>query len=223
MTASAGTNGAPLGSGSAEPIPAGIVADIEVLRGAYPTAIIHAYVYRYQTYVYIARPLIADCLRCLRDDARTAYRLFSECMCVDYLDTKRGRPIQGRSERFEITYNLVSVRDPRTGNGSGRRLFVKVTVPEDDPVVPSVTGVYPGAAFPEREIYDMFGIRFDGHPDLRRILMSDDWIGHPQRKDYPLGGERVQFPDDTCGPSVGERAVQHPGEGFFGKTAGEVQ
>jgi NADH-quinone oxidoreductase subunit C len=200
-----------------------MAADIEVLRSTYPTAIIRAYAYRDQTSVYLARPLIADCLRCLRDDARTAYRLFSECMCVDYLDTKTGRPIQGRSERFEITYNLVSVRDPRTGNGSGRRLFVKVTVPEDDLVVPSVTDVYPGAAFPEREIYDMFGIRFDGHPDLRRILMSDDWIGHPQRKDYPLGGERVQFPDETSGPSVGERAVQHPGEGFFGKTAGEAE
>jgi NADH-quinone oxidoreductase subunit C len=106
--------------------------------------------------------------------------------------------------------------------GHNRRIFLKVPVPEEDPVVPSVIGVYLGANFPEREIYDMFGITFSGHPDLRRLLMSDDWVGHPLRKDYPLGGERVRFPGGRFGPSVGEVPVQHPGESFTGKT-GDAQ
>lgn len=197
--------------------------DILALEKNLPGVVLSA-VARHRTLVVtVPRERIVDVLACLRDDPTTLYRLFSECMCVDYLDVQRGAPILGKQDRFEITYNLVSIRDPKTETGTGRRIFVKVTVPEADPVVPSVTSVYAGAAFPEREIYDMFGIRFEGHPDLRRLLMSDDWIGHPQRKDYPLGGERVQFPGGTYGPAVGERAVQHPGEGFFGKTAGEVE
>ena len=82
--------------------------------------------------------------------------------------------------------------------------------------------IYPGANFPEREIFDMFGVCFEGHPDMRRILMSDDWVGHPQRKDYPLGGERVRFPGDKFGPAVAEVPVQHPGESYYGKT-GDTQ
>lgn len=201
----------------------GLLADVEALRSAFPTAVLQTVQHRGSVWVYVPRSLIVEILRFLRDDARTAYRFFSECMCVDYLDVKTSAPLSGRADRFEITYNLVSIKDPRMGTGSGRRLFVKVTVPEQDAVVPSVTSVFPGAAFPEREIFDMFGIHFDGHPDLRRLLMADDWVGHPQRKDYPLGGERVQFPHGTYGPAVGERAVHHPGESFFGKTAGEVE
>jgi len=197
--------------------------DLAALEASLPGVVLSSERRHGCLYVTVPRKRIAEVLRCLRDDPATLYRMFSECVCVDYLDVRTGAPILGRQDRFEITYNLVSIFDPRTQTGTGRRIFVKVTIPEADPIVPSVTSVYAGAAFPEREIYDMFGIRFEGHPDLRRLLMSDDWIGHPQRKDYPLGGERVQFPGGTYGPAVGERAVQHPGEGFFGKTAGEVE
>ncbi len=85
--------------------------------------------------------------------------------------------------RFEVNYHIVSL-DRR------ERLRLKVKLNGSDPIVHSVTGVWPTANWHERESYDLFGIRFDGHPDLRRILMPDDWEGHPLRKDYPTEGYR---------------------------------
>lgn len=85
--------------------------------------------------------------------------------------------------RFEVNYHLVSI-DRRD------RLRLKVKLAGNDPVIPSVTGVWPTANWHERESYDLFGIRFEGHPDLRRILMPDDWEGYPLRKDYPTEGYR---------------------------------
>jgi NADH-quinone oxidoreductase subunit C len=85
--------------------------------------------------------------------------------------------------RFEVNYHLLSItrRD---------RLRLKVRLPGNDPTLPSVTSVWPTANWHERENYDLFGIRFEGHPDLRRILMPDDWEGYPLRKDYPVEGPR---------------------------------
>ena len=88
--------------------------------------------------------------------------------------------------RFAVLYQLFSMR-------SGTRLRLKVRVHGEDPVMESATGIYRNADWHERELYDMFGITFTGHPDLRRILMPADWAGHPLRKDYPLGYEEVQF------------------------------
>lgn len=88
--------------------------------------------------------------------------------------------------RFEVVAQLIH-------HGSRQRLMVRVSAEGDPPVVPSVTGVWPGANFMEREAYDMFGIRFEGHPDLSRILMPDEWEGHPLRKDYGVGKVPVEF------------------------------
>ncbi|MGH8189496.1 MAG: NADH-quinone oxidoreductase subunit C, partial [Steroidobacteraceae bacterium] len=85
-----------------------------------------------------------------------------------------------RAQRFDVVYALYSIRDKR-------RLRIKVRAAEDEPV-PSVTGIWPAANWLEREVFDMFGVPFAGHPDLRRMLMPEDWQGHPQRKDYPLEG-----------------------------------
>ena len=201
-----------------------VIEELEVtrIRESFPDAIVDVNVWRKDLRITVRREQISEILRFLRDDPQMQFNFFSECLGVDYLDPNENRYILGKQDRFEVVYNLYSMRDSRTGYGRNRRVFLKVQVPEEDAVVPSVTGVYPGANYPEREVYDMFGIRFSGHPDLRRILMSDDWVGHPQRKDYPLGGERVQFPGNKYGPAVGDGVVQHPGESFFGKTASEL-
>lgn len=88
--------------------------------------------------------------------------------------------------RFEVALNLVSMNPPN-------RIVVSTRVPYDNPVVPTVTGVFVGANFYEREAYDLMGITFDGHPDLTRILMPDDWEGHPLRKDFAVGAIPVEF------------------------------
>ena len=196
--------------------------EVARIRERFPGAIVEVNQFREQLRITVRREQIPEILQFLRDDPEMQFNFFSECLGVDYLDPNEGGLILGKHNRFEVVYNLYSMPDSRTGTGRNRRIFIKVQVPAEDAVVPTVTGVYPGANFPEREVYDMFGIRFQGHPDLRRILMSDDWVGHPQRKDYPLGGERVQFPGGKYGPAVGDGVVQHPGESFFGKTASDL-
>jgi NADH-quinone oxidoreductase subunit C len=88
--------------------------------------------------------------------------------------------------RFHLVYQVCSLQH-------GGQLRVRVPLDGNSPSIPTIEGIYPNANWHEREIWDMFGIRFDGHSDLRRILMPADWIGHPLRKDYPLGYEEVQF------------------------------
>lgn len=115
----------------------------------------------------------------LAQAAREAgFEMCPDITAVDYLGK--------RPERYEVAVNLLSV-------SRNRRVRVLAAVPEDDPRVPSLTSVYPGANFLEREVFDMFGIRFEGHPDLTRILMPDDWRGHPLRKDFAVGEVPVQF------------------------------
>ncbi len=105
---------------------------------------------------------------------------------------------QGRE--LHAVYHLLSIT-----HGS-RRVRLEVTAPDDDPHVPSIVSVYPGVDWHERETWDMFGIVFDGHPALTRILMPDDWPGHPQRKDYPLGGIPVEYKGGTVPPPDERRA-----------------
>ncbi len=92
-----------------------------------------------------------------------------------------------------ITVNILSQIDFCSRVQHGLRLRARIPVEADDPTCPSLVPVYPGANFFEREIYDLFGISFDDHPDMTRILMPDEWVGHPLRKDYAVGSVPVQF------------------------------
>lgn len=135
--------------------------------------------FRGQDFLSVLPGRIVEVLTVLRDEPTCDYRLVSDIFGVDRLGF-------GADPRFEVVYSLY-------GMNTDRRIVVKALVSEDDPEIDTVSGVWPAASWPEREIYDMFGISFRGHPDLRRILMPDDWIGHPLRKDFPLGGEEVEF------------------------------
>ena len=135
--------------------------------------------FRDQDFITVRKNRIVDICTLLRDEPDCDYRLVSDILGVDLLDFER-------EPRFEVIYSLYSL-------SSHRRIVVKAQVDEDEPEIDSVSDVWLAAEWAEREIYDMFGISFNNHPDMRRILMPDDWIGHPLRKDFPLGGEEVEF------------------------------
>jgi NADH-quinone oxidoreductase subunit C len=141
---------------------------------------------RGQACVHVARGELADFVLRLRDEE--GFNVCIDVTAVDYLafPGDRGLPVGIAPERFELVVNLLS-------HTKVERLRVRVQVPADDTVVPSLFDVHPGTEAMEREVFDLFGIRFDGHPDLSRILMPEDWIGHPLRKDYAIGRIPVQF------------------------------
>ncbi|HXQ18103.1 MAG TPA: NADH-quinone oxidoreductase subunit C [Acidimicrobiales bacterium] len=115
------------------------------------------------------------------------FELCSDVCAVDYLrHPGRSLPEGVTPERFEVVVNLLSL-------SARRRARLRVQVPEADPVVDSLFDLYPGTEAMEREVFDLMGIRFSGHPDLTRILMPEDWEGHPLRKDYGVGRVPVQF------------------------------
>jgi NADH-quinone oxidoreductase subunit C len=143
-----------------------------------------------QSVVYVDRSVFAEVATFLRDDQDFA--MLADVTAVDHLlDGARWAPDGVALDRFEVVANFLSY----TRN---RRIRVICQVPADDPTVPSLTPVYPGANFPERETYDLLGITFDGHPELTRILMPDDWDGHPLRKDFPPARVPVTFKGDPA-------------------------
>jgi NADH-quinone oxidoreductase subunit C len=128
--------------------------------------------------VRVDRAAIAQVAAHLRDAER--FELLADLSGVDFLG------VAPPEDRFLVAYHLYSL-------SRNIRLRLRVFVPDGDENVPTVTGVWPTANWQEREVYDFFGVTFEGHPDLRRILMPDDWEGNPHRKDYPLGGTKVEF------------------------------
>lgn len=158
------------------------VADIvESLSATQPGVSLESWDAADQAVIVVPRESLVEVARALRDTPALNFHLLAELTAVDFWP---------REPRFEVVYHLacVGVPDvPREGlQGTARRLRVKTRVPGSDPVVPTLSGIWPNADWYEREVYDLFGIVFAGHEDLRRILMPEDWDGHPARKDYPV-------------------------------------
>jgi NADH-quinone oxidoreductase subunit C len=118
----------------------------------------------------VKREAINEILAWLRDDEKTLFDLFLDLTAVDYIR---------RKPRFEVVIHLVSIP-------FRYRLRVKLRLDEDDPIMPTITPVYPAANWFERECWDLYGLKFDGHPDLRRVFLQESFVGHPLRKDYPI-------------------------------------
>ncbi|HEY5335988.1 MAG TPA: NADH-quinone oxidoreductase subunit C [Mycobacteriales bacterium] len=135
---------------------------------------------------HVRRESLLDMLRGLRDDPSLRFELLSMVGGVHYPDDPSGRPLHSVYQLTSLTYR--------------RRLRVEVAVSDADPHLPSAVEIYPTADWQEREAYDMFGLVYDEHPGLTRILMPDDWEGHPQRKDYPLGGIPVTYKGASIPP-----------------------
>lgn len=124
--------------------------------------------------IYVERGSLREACVLLKDDPACPFDFLSDITCVDWYP---------QEPRFEVIYHLLSI-------AKKERVRLKVRLNSASPAVESLTPVWPGANYFEREVFDLFGVRFTGHPYLRRILMPEDWEGHPLRKDYPVEGYR---------------------------------
>ena len=169
---------------------------VDALEAAFPAfadAIERVVVDRGELTLHITPERIVQVCQVLRDDPALRFELCSSVSGVDYLGAD--------PRRLHAVYQLTSMT-------YRRRIRLEAAVTAEDPHLPSVTSVYPTADWQEREAYDMFGIIFDGHPNLTRILMPDDWEGFPQRKDYPLGGVPVEYKGAEIPPPDQRRSYQ---------------
>jgi NADH-quinone oxidoreductase subunit C len=159
------------------------ITDLEQLKGHpavarimgwNPAAVEGAKFDRDEMTIWVNRALIRETCVLLRDDSQCPFNFLSDLTCVDRFPSE---------PRFEVIYHLLSI-------SKKERVRLKVRVAGDSPAIESVTSVWPGANYFEREVFDLFGVRFTGHPYLRRLLMPEDWEGYPLRKDYPVEGYR---------------------------------
>ncbi len=128
---------------------------------------------------------LLEVVELLKEQADYSFNMLLNVTVVDFMDQDFfPRPT---NDRFDVVYHFLSIQ-------YSRRIVIKVSTPESKPAVPTLTGSYLSANFMEREAWDMFGVEFTGHPDLRRILMYEEFIGHPLRKDYPIQGKQPRVP-----------------------------
>ena len=165
----------------------------ETLQRALPGVAIESWDAVDQPVVVVPAGTLVDAARTLRDSPELNFSFLAEMTAADYWP---------KEPRFEVVYHLASigVKDwPRSGmSGTARRLRLKVRVSGSVAELPTLQGIWPNANWYEREVYDLFGVVFAGHPDLRRILMPEDWDGHPARKDYPV---QVKVPVTFASPT----------------------
>jgi NADH-quinone oxidoreductase subunit C len=164
--------------------------DAEALAGRLRDRFPDAVVARGEVTVVVDPKDIVATLESLRDDGELAFDHLSDVSATDWPD---------RVPRFWVAYHLCSWQHRH-------RLRVKAGLAPEEPSIPSVTGLFATADWLEREVFDFFGITFEGHPDLRRIIMPDEWEGHPLRKDYALGGVGTAYKPDIRVPPVDERS-----------------
>jgi NADH-quinone oxidoreductase subunit C len=159
------------------------ITDLEQLKShpavarliAWNTAVVEGAKYdRDELTIYVNRSGLREACALLKDDSACPFNFLSDVTCVDWYPAE---------PRFEVIYHLLSILNKE-------RVRLKVRLNSSSPSVESVTPVWPGANYFEREVFDLFGVRFTGHPYLRRLLMPEDWEGNPLRKDYPVEGYR---------------------------------
>jgi NADH-quinone oxidoreductase subunit C len=150
---------------------------LSALKEKFGEAVEEVVAFRGETTVLVRKDALVDVLRFLKETPGLGYNFLADLSAYDDWPEE---------PRFKVAYLVRNLSIPAT-------LRVKCAVHGDDAAIPTVTGVFINANWPERELYDMFGLHVAGHPDLRRILMPADWEGHPLRKDYPLGYEEVEF------------------------------
>lgn len=160
---------------------------LDALKAKFPDAIVSDHAWRGDETAVIKREHLVEVCTFLRDDPECDFKMPIDVCGVDYLGHKE--------HRFEVVYHLFSV-------SQRQRIRLKVEVDESDPVLPSVIGVWRGVDWFERECWDMYGIRFEGHPELKRILMYEEFEGHPLRKDYPQRGYQPLMPLPTLPSEV---------------------
>lgn len=158
------------------------------IKDKFADDVLHVKTFRDETTIIVRAEKIVDVLLYLRGTPGLVYNFLSDISAVDYFPDDYGENFSSdfRPERFGVSYHLYSML-------YNRRLRVKTFAKEDEPQITSITPLWPGANWLEREIMDMMGIKFEGHPDPRRLLMPEDWDGHPHRRDYPMGKETVAF------------------------------
>jgi len=169
------TTGGPKATGAPEAASAAELAGVSVLasKGVLGQEVLH-----------VTRDQYLEVIGSLREGG---FEMCADLCAVDYLrHPDRPLPKGVTPERFEVVVNLLSLE-------RHQRVRLRVQVPESDPVLPTLFHLYPGTENMEREAFDLYGLRFEGHPDLTRILMPEDWEGHPLRKDYSVGRVPVQF------------------------------
>ena len=175
-------------------------AALALIQQRHPGAIVNDYSSSGQRWLLIRREMIYELLQTLKEQA--GFNVLIDLTVLDRL---------GQEPVFEVLY-LLHAQETLT------RLRLKVKVERDHPTLPSVSGLWSSANWLERELYDLYGIVFEGHPNLKRLLLPDDWTGHPLRKDYPLTQEPVQFiglqheglPSEQIAKQGGEDAYSHP-------------